>query len=117
MDLSSVIDSLATTQTLAVTRRSAVAWVNGRPVEGPTTPLSLTAVVYPSTPDELQILPEGRRSERAITIVTKQALQIPKADTGGDLIAYDDETFEVQKLQYWGDSGNFWSAIAVKVTQ
>lgn len=117
MNLSGVVDSLGTTTALAVTRRGAASIVNGLHVPGSTTSLQMTAVVVPASPEDTQVLPEGRRTERILQLFTKEPLQTPRIGVGaGDLVAVAGESYEVLHVEDWTSSGAFCRSLAVRST-
>lgn len=117
MNLSGAIDALGTTTELAITRRAAATYSNGRPVPGSTTSLEVVATVVPAGPEDVQLLPEGRRSERTLQLFTKVALQAPRVGgVAGDIATVDGEPYEVLRVEDWNDAGAFWRALAVRST-
>jgi len=94
--------------------RNPGSYVNGRWVDGATTPLSFNGVVQNATPDDLKVLEEGMRTEEAIKIHTTFKL-IPqiKGTTNGDLIFYDSESWLVHNVAH-RNIGGYHKAIAIR---
>jgi hypothetical protein len=119
MNLSGVIDSLGQSGPIDVTRGSPGTWVNGRYVPGPTSQLTLDAVVAPARARDLKRLPEGQRTEETKVVLTKEALHTAHAPDGSpaDRISYGGETYEVVSVEDWSAVAGFWYVLAEKVGQ
>lgn len=85
----------------------------------PTT-LGISGIVTPSSPMELQQVPEGDRVIGAITVTTATQLyqthSAGVADPGqalSDRIVWHGDTHRIAGVWPWGDQG-FWKAIAVR---
>ncbi len=122
MDFSGVIDGMGNAS-LSITRRGLpTLGVNGVYIAASTTPLTVDGVVYPARPRDVLVLAEGRRSERAVVLLTKSALQGPTAPGNGvgglqgDLLSYQGETFEILHTEPWTEHG-FYRSVAVKAGQ
>ncbi len=112
MNLSNVIASLAT-GTYTVTRWAADSYdTNGVLVKGATSTLSVLACVQPLTGRDLQRLPEGRRTREGKAVYTATALRVEPV---ADRISIDGETYEVESVRVWYDSGAYYRAVALKV--
>lgn len=118
MDLAGAVASLAT-GTYAVTRRAAPSYdaTTGLASAGSTSSLSILASVQPLGGRDLLRLPEGERSRQWVAVFTATALRVADAPNGqmADLVSYRGEQHEVQSVEQWDESGNFFKAIAVKV--
>lgn len=83
------------------------------------------ASVQMSTGDDLLMLPEGMRTEEAITVYTIDKLypgnapdpNDPQQTIYPDRICYSGETYEVKNVENWKAQGNYYKSIAVKVGQ
>ncbi|MEL7367699.1 MAG: hypothetical protein AAFN74_02220 [Myxococcota bacterium] len=102
-----------------VRRRRSGEYVNGVWTTGVSTDVSGIGVISPAQAADLRRLPEGRRREYAIRILTQLELRLSDQEvsagaTGGmtDLIVFDAETFEVESVQPWG--GRYYDAVAVR---
>ena len=67
----------------------------------------LTAIVYPSTPDELAILPEGERHKSAYTVFTKRKV------SHGDYMLYNGIRYKLMTMEAWNHYGYF-ASLAVR---
>jgi hypothetical protein len=102
-------------QIIAVTQRSGGAYVNGFWVSAsPTTLNGVAASVTPARGNDLLRLPEGRRNEEAIRILTRTALSSGDKSIGreADRVTWLGRVYEVEHLQSW--DGAFYDAIAVR---
>lgn len=116
MDLSSVVDSLAS-GTYAVTRRAAGSVTNGIYTPGGTTTLSVKASVQPVQPEEVQRLPEGTRINDAKAVYSAFPLKAASeaGGTPGDLITIEGAPYEVVAVKDWGPLGNVCQALVQRV--
>ena len=123
-DMSDCIIECAIPFTL-VRRRGSTAVVMGR-VQEPTREQSCpTGTIHVSSGKDLKMLPEGMRTEEAITIYTIDKLysgeapdpEDPALTVYPDHILYEDEEYEVKNVAPWKKQGNFYVSIAVKVGQ
>lgn len=113
MDLSSVIESFASTYT--VTRSSASAYgADGRLDAGTTSTLTVRAVVQPVTGRDLKRLPEGLRTDDVRQVFTATELKTQGAGQDPDSIAIGGEDYEVQTVERWADLGGYWRAIVMR---
>lgn len=123
-DLSDCVDELSA-DTLTRRRTSADQTVTGEGlvVPGATTDLRFQAQVTPATPKDLQRLPEGQRTSRAIRVITTTDLQVARSDPNsatsrrrGDLLVDEaGATFEVGSVSHWTTHGQFFDAVAAEV--
>ena len=60
---------------------------------------TITAIVIPASPNDVQLLPEGERYLPPIKIYTLDPLNI------GDLVVYRGETYKIKTKANWGDYG------------
>jgi len=75
------------------------------------------AAVQPSTPKELEDLPENRRAGSSITIYSPQLLQSLSTSEARqpDRILWHGDVYEVEKVEEWCEVGGYCKAIATKV--
>jgi len=76
---------------VTVTRQdTAVTFVNGRAVQAPTSTFTIRASVQPTTPDDLQELPELERSTESIMLLSETELFTTRQNgsQAADLIEY-----------------------------
>lgn len=117
MDVSGVIASLAS-GTYTVTRTAAAGIVKGRATPGATTTISIVASIQPVTGKDLKRLPEGLRTEDLIAGWTSTELRTAAvAGVYADKITYLGGSYEVQKVESWDETGNYFKFIAMKVGQ
>ena len=121
-DMSRVIAQYQTETELAITRRPAGAY-DGTGYYQPGTAVALTiaAHVQPASARDLELVPEGQRNKKIISIypllvADKLQTAVPEGDQA-DLVTYDGDTYEVQHFKDWADSGNYTKAVAVLVDE
>lgn len=85
---------------LTVRRKSGGEYVNGVWVPGTVTEFTARYSVQPTSPDDKQSLPEGRRERRAYTLFGDTPL-LSVGDENPDLVQVDNEWFEVGAVQEW----------------
>lgn len=68
---------------------------------------------------DLELLPEGYKSKRVILIFAEDELKaVSKKDkTKADLILWDGDTFQVEKLKNWQHITGHYEALAVRLDQ
>jgi len=86
-----------------VTRFDAGAWVDGVWQEGSPTVTEKRFSVHPTSPDDMDLLPEGRRSRRAYTLVGDAGERLRTAHNGknADRVEIDGEEYEAAAVQVW----------------
>ena len=114
-DLSSVISDL-NTGTYTVTRTAPNTYdSNGRLVAGSTSSIFVVASVQPLFGRDLQQLPEGQHTSDMKAVYCATELKTQGSAQAADLIAIGGETYQVQKVENWSDSGNYFKALVAKV--
>ncbi|HHF6557554.1 hypothetical protein [Haemophilus influenzae] len=71
---------------------------------------SMTAIVMPTSPNDVLLLPEGERFIPSIKIYTINPLKI------GDLVIYEGETYKIKTVANWGKYG-YYNNIGVRHSQ
>lgn len=110
-DISDIIDDFAIA--LTAQRFGAGSITDGRytPDSSPDT-VNFTGSVTPATSRDLMRLPEGRRTEWTIRIITKTPLQtLPQAD----IVTYNGRQWEVQKVDDWANVPTFYDCLAIEL--
>lgn len=69
--------------------------------------VTLTSIVYPSTPDELAILPEGERHKSAYTVFTKRQV------SHGDYMFYNGIRYKLMTMEAWNHYG-YYASLAIR---
>lgn len=118
IDLSLALSTFAVPGGITVLRREPGTIVDGRYVETePVETQGVQASVQPSPQEDLELLPEGARSSKAITIWTPFALRTVEQATGrpADQVVYEGETFEVHHVRDWGVVAGYRKAVAVRM--
>ena len=90
----------------------------GRYTEGTPTTLAITASVQPLRPDEMQLLPEGRRPEESFRLYTDTRLLTANRGTNknADIVTIDGTRYEVLSCATWqNDIINHYKAIVSKI--
>lgn len=100
------------TGTYTVTRRVAETYVDGLPVAGSPSTLSVRAVIQPATGRDLQQLPEAqfgteiRKMFTTVEIMTRTPTHAP------DVVTIDGESWEVINVARWqARTGTHWEAL------
>ncbi|MBN6067325.1 hypothetical protein HYE54_00615 [Aggregatibacter actinomycetemcomitans] len=70
----------------------------------------ITAIVIPTSPNDVMLLPEGERYLPSIKVYTQQQLNI------GDLVDYRGQTYKIKTAANWGDYG-YYNNIGVRHSQ
>lgn len=70
----------------------------------------ITAIVIPTSPNDVLLLPEGERYLPSIKVYTQQQLNI------GDLVEYRGQTYKIKTAANWGDYG-YYNNIGVRHSQ
>jgi hypothetical protein len=115
-DLSDAIALLATgsyTVTRATTATTFTAGVRNPPT---TSTFEAEGAVFPASPRDLERLPEGLRNNESIAMITAAELRGLLNGKEPDTIEYLGEQYQVQTVFRYVPSGNFYKAIAQKVT-
>ena len=118
MDASRIIERFAATYT--VTRRVKAGYdTHGVAQAMTTSTLSIVAAIVPAEGDDLQRLPEGRRSveTRAVYTTTQLLIGDENAANEADLISLDGVMWEVEHADYWSNLGaTFCHALIQRAT-
>lgn len=85
---------------LVVTRKTAGTVVDGLYVEGVTSSINITASVQPLMPEEVDQLPEGKRTSDPRWLFTYTELN-PASSANPDLVSIDGSLYEVDKVGQW----------------
>ena len=104
---------------LTVTRKSAVdTYVKGVLQVAAASTVSITASVQPLKPNEMELLPEGRRESEAFRLYTSTKL-FPAEDStkkNADIVSIDGKNFEVLSCATWQNNViPHYKAIVVKL--
>lgn len=87
---------------LTVRRYEAGEYVSGVWQEGPSTTFDVRASVQPASPEEMELVPEGRRQHASFSVFTDQYLR--PAQTGrsnADIVTINSEEYEVLSCETW----------------
>jgi hypothetical protein len=107
--LTAALTSPMLADTFSVIRRTQVVGNNGRASTENATIPNLFGPVYPSTPDELRLVPDLSNQEKAITVITNFALRGESEAEGTqylpDVVVWKGDNFKVAKLQDWSNYG------------
>lgn len=105
-------------QSVTFKRPSSVTYVNGV-AQAVTFAVSIIqASIQPLTPDEMKLLPEGRRNTAAYNIITSTSLRPAKEAAGrqADIIVIGGEDYEVISCEYWINNViNHCKAVIVRI--
>ena len=85
---------------LTIRRKSGGGYESGLWVPGTVTEFTARYSVQPTSPDDMQTLPEGRRERRAYTLFGSKPLLSVGAENP-DMVSVDGEWYEVAAVQEW----------------
>jgi hypothetical protein len=102
---------------LTVSRKSLGAYVNGIWVQNEDYSFTILASVQPATPEDLQSLPENRRTLTAYRIYTDtQLLSALEGVRNPDTMTINDEEYEIAQVGVWQNGViNHYKCLAVRV--
>jgi len=104
------------TRSFSVKRRAG-SFVKGRYVSTEEV-FSLVNPIMPSSPREIQLLPEGDRSSEAITIYTPTKLYVTSSSEGesrlSDLVLFGNKQYKVVSCLSW-DKYGYYKVVAVDI--
>lgn len=107
------------TETIQVIRSDGGAWVEGRYERGQERRLPAEALsIQPLTPDEVRLLPEGRRTAESLKMYLETPVRVSdeKAGTAADRIEHAGKTYEVLGVEDWSRTDiPHYKAILVKI--
>ena len=114
-----IVAELGAVGAVTVRRKAAGAWnqATGLYVEGAESSELWDAVVQPSTPKEIERLPENLRTREAITLFTRDRLLTSDVSQSEkpDLVIWDGRTWEVQISEDWTAQAQYARAVATRV--
>lgn len=97
-------------------RRGLSAVAHGFTTEAAPQRIGAKAVVYPASYRELQALPEGKRTEETIHVITLTELRTAaEGQHPADRLEYNGRVYEVASVKDWSANANFYSVLAVRV--
>ncbi|ALQ94898.1 hypothetical protein XFUD_07205 [Xylella fastidiosa] len=67
---------------------------------------TVLAIIHPTTPDDLQLLPEGERHHPSKKIMSQDQIDV------GDVLLYQDTRWRITQLSNWSEYG-YYRGIAV----
>lgn len=104
---------------ISVRREAPGSWSEstGTWTSGSVSTISMSAIVQPAQPREVEALPEAERAKDAIRVFTITALQISSIDGSvrSDRLTWNNRTYEVVKLEDREDQAGYFKAIATLV--
>ncbi|ALQ96937.2 hypothetical protein B398_07050 [Xylella fastidiosa 32] len=68
---------------------------------------TMLAIIHPTTPDDLQLLPEGERHHPSKKIMSQDQIDV------GDVLLYQDTRWRITQLSNWSEYG-YYHGIAVR---
>lgn len=91
---------------LTVTREQPGQYVDGVWQPGTSATLTVNASVQPTTPDEMQMLPEGERDRQAFTLYSDTELLVSNDNTQqpSDRVQIDGATYKASARAPWQNS-------------
>jgi len=81
--------------------------------------LAISASVQPATPKDLEDVDEDRRTRENIRLYTQTELLTASVSESQqpDVVVWEDVDYEVHSVTNWGEVGNYYKVLAVKVGQ
>jgi hypothetical protein len=117
VDLSSSIRSFAKPVTL-VRCEASVPDGYGHMTPGASSELAREMLAVPATARDLQVLPEGLRTEQTMMFFDTQDLRsVAAVGQPADRVLYGGSTYELQHVYDWSEQAGYWQALGVKVEQ
>ena len=113
-----ILDALGAPGAITVHRKATGGtYVNGVFTAGAETNTSTDAVVQPSSPREVEQLPEGERVRESITVYTGSALIASSVDNAnrGDEVSWDGRRYQVRVVEDWTAQAQYSKSICVRV--
>ena len=94
-------------------------WVDGVYENGPVTESTITGSLQPLRPNEMQLLPEGRRTSQAMKLYTTDEIRTANEETNmqADEVEVDELIFEVFSVEKWtlpGSDNAHYKSILLK---
>lgn len=78
--------------------------------------VQIKAVIYPATGRDVEVMPEGKRTEEIIHVISTTELRTASPGANpSDQIEYQGKTYEVSLLKDWNANANFYSVLATRV--
>lgn len=78
--------------------------------------VTIKAVVYPATGRDMEVLPEGKRGEETIHVISTADLRTAVPGSyPSDQIEYQGKTYEVSMFKDWNANARFYSVLATRV--
>src|SRR5258707_270463 len=114
MDLSQVINDLASGNYTVTRSLPATYGVDGRVIAGNTSTFQVNASVQPIDGRDLLRLPEGLRTLELLYVFTSVELRTQGNAQDPDTIQIDGNKYQVQESSRWVASGNVFRAIVAK---
>lgn len=118
MDLSDLVDSFASA--CVIQRREPGVLSNGVWIERAPLRQTIKASVQPAG-REVQLLPEGLRSDDALTVFTRERLRTAAdpAGAGGDRLEWQGSLYEARRVDDWisGGRGNYFRVLFTRIRE
>ena len=86
---------------LTVKRLEPGAWVNGLWVEGDETTIQVNVSVQPTSPEDMQSLPEGRRERKSYSLFGDTRLRSVEDGANPDRVVINGDDYEVVTSSEW----------------
>ena len=116
-----ILPELGSKAAIQVVRRGAQTYdeATGLASGAATSTVTTEAIVQPSTPREVERLPENERTREAITIFTRYALRGSFVNTQqpADEVIWESRRYTVRLVEPWEQQARYARAIAVRVSE
>ena len=80
-------------------------WVKGQWVEGSVKEIPFKGTAQPASGKAMEMLPEGKRNNEAITVYAPAGMKFttadPRTQRSGDIIIWEENEYEVQVVRPW----------------
>lgn len=106
-------------EVLFLERRGPSTYVDGYATKPEPTQVLLSAVLWPATPSELRVLPEGYRTSEAVTLATTEPLLAKFAGNvnNPDRFSYQGSLWEVASVLNWSQKAGYYLSIATRLAE
>lgn len=111
-----LVATFATHKPVTRVRRGASTVAHGFTTEAAPSRAAIEAVIYPASYRDMQVLPEGKRTEESLHVISTAELRTAlEGQYPADRLEYQGRVYEVAQVKDWNANAGFWSVIAVRI--